>query len=59
LHANIDIRKGRAMAASFDALGNHCINAAPIQHARFGDRRRARLYEDAGGFDRIDDLLIR
>ena len=47
------------MAAGFNALINHRINAALFQHARFGDRRRARLDQDSGGFYRIDDLLIR
>src|SRR5437879_933907 len=58
LHANIDAGERRAMAACLAALGDDRINAAPLQHPRFRDRRRARLDEDAGGFDRVDNLLV-
>ena len=46
------------MAANLDTLGNHCIDAAPLEDARFGNRRCTRVDEDAGGFDRLDDHLI-
>src|SRR5690242_15962783 len=58
LHADIDTGECCAMATRLAALGNDRVNAAPLEQGRFRHRCRARLDEDAGGFDRIDNSLI-
>jgi hypothetical protein len=47
------------MSSGFGALRDNRVNPALLQHSRFRHGRRAGNDENAGGFDRRDDLRLR